>query len=137
MAVKKANAVKKEVKVETPVVEVENTEVKVETPVVEPVETKTEENTEEPTVEEQETESTKNEAPVVEVEEPKEEVKVEVDETPVDTTSQAKKNVRIRMRVDHKCCVNTEIYDFKKGQCYNVPQSVKMRLNKAGVLLPL
>lgn len=67
-----------------------------------------------------------------------EEPKVEVDTTPVDPKTQATaKNVRIRMRADHKCWLNNEVYELKKGQCYNVPESLKKRLNKAGLLLPL
>lgn len=63
---------------------------------------------------------------------------IQVDTTPVDNSTQATpKNVRVRMREDHRCWVNNELYDLKKGQCYNVPLSVKKRLNKAGVLLPL
>lgn len=73
--------------------------------------------------------------PEVKVEEV--EPKVEVVATKLDTSAQAKKTVRIRMRESHRCWVGSELYDLKKGQCYNVPQSLKMRLNKAGVLLPL
>lgn len=63
---------------------------------------------------------------------------IQVDTTPIDNSTQATaKNVRIRMREDHRCWVNNELYELKKGQCYNVPVSVKKRLNKAGVLLPL
>lgn len=47
------------------------------------------------------------------------------------------KNVRIKLRVDHKCVVGGEMYDLKKDQCYNVPSGVKKRLNKAGLLAPL
>lgn len=47
------------------------------------------------------------------------------------------KNVRIKMRVDHRCNVGGELYDLKKGSCYNVPESVKKILNKVEVLAPL
>lgn len=73
--------------------------------------------------------------PEVKVEEV--EPKLEVVATKLDTSAQAKKTVRIRMRESHRCWVGSELYDLKKGQCYNVPQSLKMRLNKAGILLPL
>ena len=64
--------------------------------------------------------------------------KVDVDVTPVNPATQAtQKNVRIRMRADHKCWLNSEVYELKKGQCYTVPVSLKKRLNKAGLLLPL
>lgn len=67
-----------------------------------------------------------------------EEPKVDVDTTPVNPATQATaKKVRIRMRADHKCWLNNEVYELKKGQCYNVPESLKKRLNKAGLLLPL
>lgn len=63
---------------------------------------------------------------------------VEVDTTPVDDTKQATaKTVRIKMRENHSFWVNTDYYNLKKGQCYNVPISVKRRLNKVGLLLPL
>ena len=63
---------------------------------------------------------------------------IQVDTTPVDNSTQATpKKVRVRMREDHRCWVNNELSELKKGQCYNVPVSVKKRLNKAGVLLPL
>ena len=47
------------------------------------------------------------------------------------------KNVRIRMRVDHRCTIAMERYDLKKGQCYNVPENVRNILNNAGLLAPL
>lgn len=67
------------------------------------------------------------------------EPKVEVDNTPVKPkeVTDDEKIVRIRLREDHKCWVNHECYEFLKGKCYNVPESVKKRLNKAGVLSPL
>lgn len=80
---------------------------------------------------------------VEDVEEKKSEVKkgepiIEVNEDKVDTSKIATPtNVRIKMKTDHKCCIGGEFYVFKKGSCYNVPKEVKMRLAKAGVLLPL
>lgn len=67
------------------------------------------------------------------------EPKVEVDKTPVKPkeVKDDEKTVRIKLREDHKCWVNNECYEFFKGKCYNVPESVKKRLNKAGVLSPL
>lgn len=65
-------------------------------------------------------------------------VNLEVDETPVDNSTQAKeKNVRIKMRCDHKCWFAGVCYELKQGVCYTVPSEVKMRLSKADVLLPL
>lgn len=49
----------------------------------------------------------------------------------------ADKNVRIRMRVGHHCSIGGEEYNLNAGQCYNVPESVKRILNKAGLLSPL
>lgn len=46
-------------------------------------------------------------------------------------------NVKIRMRVDHKCCIAMERYDLKAGKTYVVPENVKNILNKAGYLAPL
>lgn len=65
-------------------------------------------------------------------------VGLEVDETPVDNSNQAKeKNVRIKLRCDHKCWFAGVCYEFKQGACYNVPNELKMRLSKADILLPL
>lgn len=137
MAVKKANKATEEVKVETPVVEepvVETTEVEVETPVVE---TEVEETVEEAV--ETDVETPVVEVPDVEVEdEPKaEEPKVEVDQAEVNTGNKPNGNVKIRMRVDHKCCIAMERYDLKAGKTYVVPENVKRILNKAGLLAPL
>ena len=64
--------------------------------------------------------------------------KVTVDETPIDTREQVEtKPCKIKLREDHKCWINDECYELKKGQTYNVPKTVKFRLNKAGLLLPL
>lgn len=78
--------------------------------------------------------------PEVEIEEPKkEEPKVEVDteNTKVDTSKKPEGTVKIRMRVDHKCCIAMERYDLKEGKTYIVPENVKRILNKAGLLAPL
>ena len=128
MAVKKANKATEDVKVETPV-EVETPEVEVEA-----VETPVEEQVEvEDTVETPEVE-----IPEVDVEEKKEdEPKVEVDQTAPDTANRPNGKVKIRMRVDHKCCIAMERYDLKAGKTYTVPENVKKVLNKAGLLAPL
>ena len=115
MAVKKVDtkATKvnnEEVKVETPIEEVENVEVEVEeTPEVE-VETPVEEETE---------------------------VEVDTENVKVDNSNKPDGNVKIRMRVDHKCCIAMERYDLKEGKTYVVPTNVKRILNDAGVLAPL
>ena len=75
---------------------------------------------------------------VAEVNEEANGVNLEVDETPVDNSNQAKeKNVRIKLRCDHKCWFAGVCYEFKQGACYNVPTELKMRLSKADILLPL
>lgn len=74
----------------------------------------------------------------VEVEEqPK--VDVEVDEkiAEVKESDRAEGRVKIRMRVDHKCCIAMERYDLKAGKTYTVPENVKRILNNAGLLAPL
>ena len=68
---------------------------------------------------------------------PKKKDKVEVDTTPVDKDNAVESTVRIKMRENHKCWVGGECFCLQKGQCYNVPKEVKMRLAKAGLLLPL
>lgn len=112
MAVKKANKVTEDVKVETPV-EVETPEVEVEA-----VETPVE-------------------IPEVDVEEKKDEPKVEVDQTAPDTSNRPNGKVKIRMRFDHKCTIAMERYDLKAGKTYTVPENVKRILNNAGLLAPL
>ena len=132
MGVKSVKKKESEVKVDQSVVD-SNVEVTEETAAEETTETAEETST--PAVEVTETSSEDSESETAPAED---DVKVDVDTTPIDMGSQATpKNVRIRMRCDHRCWVGTELYDLKKGQCYNVPLSVKKRLNKADVLLPL
>lgn len=65
-------------------------------------------------------------------------VNVDVEGSKVKKEEQPEKNVRIKMAEDHKCNIGGEWYNLKKGQCYNVPVSVKQRLMQiAGLLLPL
>ena len=66
-----------------------------------------------------------------------EDSKVVIGDTKVDTSTLPERTVRIRLRVNHRCTIGGEFYDLKEGQCYNVPISVKKRLNKAGILSPL
>lgn len=77
------------------------------------------------------------EIPEVEVEEPKKE-DVIVDASVAEVKAVPKNDkVKIRMRVDHKCCIAMERYDLKAGKTYVVPENVKNILNKAGLLAPL
>lgn len=131
MAVKKATK-KDEVVVEETIVEVEETatETEIDTEIDE-VEEVTETEVETPEVEvETQTE--------VEIEEPTEkDVEVTVKDTVVDNTKKPLGKVKIRMRVDHKCCIAMERYDLKAGKVYTVPVNVKYILNKAGLLSPI
>lgn len=129
MAVKKAKATEVKEK-ETVAVEVEVEETVVPTEEQE-IETVEEEIVEE-TVEE-ETEEIEVEIPT-EVEEPKVDVEVKPEVT---ESSRPNGKVKIRMRVDHKCCIAMERYDLKAGKTYTVPENVKRILNKAGLLAPL
>lgn len=125
MAVKKTlNKQEVEVKKE----EVVEVDVKVEEPVMEDEAIKEEENGAEPIVEITE----------VEVPEVKEDKDIVIDEKNTELNeNKPKGNVKIRMRVDHKCCIAMERYDLKEGKTYVVPENVKRVLNKAGLLAPL
>ena len=79
----------------------------------------------------------KVEVETVEVEVPTPEVEIDTENTKVNVAKKHDGLVKIRMREDHKCYVGDNMYDLKKGQTYTVPYSVKLRLNKAGLLLPL
>lgn len=74
----------------------------------------------------------------VKVEEPtKPDVEVSVEDAVVNTAKKPNGNVKIRMRVDHKCCIAMERYDLKADKVYTVPENVKKILNKAGLLSPI
>lgn len=73
----------------------------------------------------------------VEVEEPVADVEVDTKSAEVDSDNRPSGRVKIRMRVDHKCCIAMERYDLKAGKTYTVPENVKRILNKAGLLAPL
>lgn len=119
MAVKKANTkATKEVAVE---VEIDET---VETVEQEEIETVVEE-------------TTGVEVEIPEVEEPKVDVEVDKESVKVKESDRAEGKVKIRMRVDHKCCIAMERYDLKAGKTYTVPENVKRILNNAGLLAPL
>lgn len=63
--------------------------------------------------------------------------KVEVSTTGVDERKKPEGNTKIRLRVDHNCCIAMEFYEFKAGKVYTVPKNVKKILNRAGLLAPL
>lgn len=73
----------------------------------------------------------------VEVEEAKPEVVVDTKSAEESNKAKPEGNVKIRMRVDHKCCIAMERYDLKAGKTYVVPENVKRILNNAGLLAPL
>jgi uncharacterized protein YaiE (UPF0345 family) len=52
-------------------------------------------------------------------------------------TSVPFKMVKVKTSVNHRCSIGGEWYDFVAGKCYNVPESVKKTLLKAGILAPL
>ena len=124
MSVKKVNSKSEETK--------KNVSVEVETPV--------ETQEVEPTVD-TDVEETTPEVAEVEVETPNEEsengVEVDTESAEVNTANKPNGKVKIRMRVDHKCCIAMERYDLKAGKTYVVPTNVKNILNKAGLLSPL
>ena len=127
MAVKKVNSKAEETKKEVAV--------EVEVPVEE--ETKEVEATVDTEVD-SETDTTEDsavETTEVEVETPVED-SVEVDTESI-KASKPSGNVKIRMRVDHRCTIAMETYDLKKDKTYTVPQNVKNILNRAGLLAPL
>ena len=72
---------------------------------------------------------------VAEVQEPKTDLVVDTESAKESERAEGK--VKIRMRVDHKCCIAMERYDLKAGKTYTVPENVKRILNKAGLLAPL
>lgn len=53
------------------------------------------------------------------------------------TNTPAEKNVKIRTRVNHSCCIGGVRYHFEKGKVTNVPESVKAILLQADLLMPL
>ena len=61
------------------------------------------------------------------------EVKVEVPET----KEIPDKNVKIKLRVNHKCHIGSDSYNFIAGKIYTVPQNVKRILQDEGLLSPL
>ena len=75
--------------------------------------------------------------PEVEIPEVKTDVDVDVKSAEVKESNRPNGNVKIRMRVDHKCCIAMERYDLKAGKTYTVPENVKEILNRAGLLAPL
>ena len=82
------------------------------------------------------------EAPVTEVAEAPE-TKEDVEQTPSVTfddkskKTPVEKNVKIRTRVNHSCCIGGVRYHFEKGKQTNVPESVKTILLQADLLMPL
>ena len=61
------------------------------------------------------------------------EVKVEVPEA----KEIPDKNVKIKLRVNHKCHIGADNYNFIAGKIYTVPENVKRILQEAGLLSAL
>ena len=53
------------------------------------------------------------------------------------TKTPIEKNVKIRTKVSHSCCIGGVRYHFEKGKQTNVPESVKAILLQADLLMPL
>ena len=83
------------------------------------------------------------ETEVVETTEPEAEVAEDNTEIEVDTkiadvkNAPTEKNVRVKLKKDFSFNFGSERYEFKEGQCYNVPVAVKLHLNKFDALSPL
>lgn len=84
------------------------------------------------------------ETPVAEVAKAPEAVNEVPETTPTVTFNEDKsnkapieKNVKIRTRVNHSCCIGGVRYHFEKGKQTNVPESVKAILLQADLLMPL
>lgn len=101
------------------------------------VETTEVEVNEEQAVETTEVETTEVEVEVEETAKVEDEVEVDTEKAEVNSSNKPDGNVKIRMRVDHKCCIAMERYDLKEGKTYVVPQNVKRILNDSGLLAPL
>ena len=52
-------------------------------------------------------------------------------------TTPIERNVKVRLAVNHTCCVGGIRYHFEKNKVYNVPLNVKTILAKADMLKPL
>lgn len=63
-----------------------------------------------------------------------EEEAVKVDTTALDESSKPEKNVKVKLKCDHKCNIGGNWYVFKAGVQYNVPSNVKDILQGAGML---
>ena len=53
------------------------------------------------------------------------------------TKTPIEKNVKIRTKTNHSCCIGGVRYHFEKGKQTNVPESVKAILLQADLLMPL
>ena len=83
------------------------------------------------------------ETPVVATTDATETVEEVADTTPTVTfedkspKAPIEKNVKIRTRANHSCCIGGVRYHFEKGKQTNVPESVKAILLQADLLMPL
>ena len=74
--------------------------------------------------------------PEVEVAEDNTEIEVDTEIADV-KNAPTEKNVRVKLKKDFSFNFGSERYEFKEGQCYNVPVAVKLHLNKFDALSPL
>lgn len=83
--------------------------------------------------------------PEVATEEPTEELVMVADEekkaeenssadSPVVTVQSSVKNVKVKVRKDHSCCIGGVWYNLEAGKEINVPSNVKQILASAGLL---
>lgn len=57
--------------------------------------------------------------------------------TNIDTSKVPERDVKIRVRKNHRCTIGRTTYVFEKGKTYIVPLNVKYILDAADLLLPL
>lgn len=57
--------------------------------------------------------------------------------TEINTTNIPERDVKVRLRKNHRCTIGKTTYIFEKGKTYTVPLNVKHILSSADLLLPL
>ena len=59
------------------------------------------------------------------------------DEDSAEDVSVSARKTKVRLAQNHKCNIGGEMYDFKRGEVYVVPEDVKRVLFTAGLLTSL
>lgn len=72
-----------------------------------------------------------------EVQSGKTDSEVSFTESAIQESKKPTSKVRVKTNVDHTCTIGGTRYIFKKGVQQNVPEGVKDRLLRAGLLMPL